>query len=63
MTIKKKVNAQNKKVDAHKKELKIISKALYQLSLKVFRIEKVSESHAKCIGEIREEKICQTKKL
>ena len=34
MTIKKKVNAQNKKV------------ALYQLSLKVFRIEKVLESHA-----------------
>ena len=63
MAIKKKVNVQNKKIDVLEKEIKTIYKTVYQLSQDVFKLKRVSGSHSKCIGEIREEKICQTKKL
>ena len=44
----------------------ILVKGLYKivdkLEQRISKLEKVLESHAKCIGEMREEKPCPTKK-
>ena len=39
-----------------------LNKIVDKLEQRISKLEKVSESHAKCIGEIREEKPCPTKK-
>ena len=45
-----------------KNDLKYMRKELNKLEQKIVLAEKVLESHAKCIGEMREEKSCPTKK-
>ena len=37
-------------------EIKILYKIVDKLEKRIFTLEKVLESHAKCIGEMREEK-------
>ncbi len=39
-------------------EFKNIYKALDKLEKRIASLEKVLDSHAKCIGEMREKKIC-----
>ena len=41
---------------------KKIFKILDLLEHRISKLEKVLESHAKCIGQLREEKPCPTKK-
>ena len=43
----------NKRIDELAKE---VYKILDKLEQRIFKLEKVLESHAKCIGEMREEK-------
>ena len=38
------------------KELNLITKILDKLEQRISKLEKVLESHAKCIGELREDK-------
>ena len=38
------------------KELNLITKILDKLEQRIAKLEKVLESHAKCIGQLREEK-------
>ena len=44
------------------KVIKGMYKIFDKLERRIAKLEKVSESHAKCIGEMREEKPCPTKK-
>jgi len=37
-------------------EIKRLNKVVDQLEQRIFKLEKVLESHAKCIGEMREDK-------
>ena len=37
-------------------QIKRINKVVDQLEQRIFKLEKVLESHAKCIGELREDK-------
>ena len=46
----------NKKVEELKEQTKILFKVVDKLEKRIFLLEKVLASHAKCIGEIREEK-------
>jgi len=43
----------NKRIDELAKE---VYKILDKLEQRIFKLEKVLESHAKCIGELREDK-------
>ena len=43
-------------------EIKRLDKVVDKLEQRISKLEKVLESHAKCIGEMREEKPCPTKK-
>ena len=43
-------------------EIKRLDKVVDKLEQRISTLEKVLASHAKCIGEIREEKPCPTKK-
>lgn len=52
----------NKKIDAHEKDIRLVYKIVDKLEQRISKLEKVLESHAKCIGEMREEKPCPTKK-
>ena len=52
----------NKKIDAHEEYIRLVYKIVNKLEQRRSKHEKVLESHAKCIGEMREEKSCPTKK-
>ena len=52
----------NKKIDAHEEYIRLVYKIVDKLEQRISKLEKVLESHAKCIGEMREEKPCPTKK-
>jgi hypothetical protein len=43
-------------------EIKILFKVVDKLEKRIFLLEKVLASHAKCIGEIREEKFISIRK-
>ena len=53
----------NKKIsDEEKKYRKFVYQIVDKLEQRISTLEKVLESHAKCIGEMREEKPCPTPK-
>tara|TARA_R110002020_G_scaffold87967_1_gene216430 strand:- start:6 stop:176 length:171 start_codon:yes stop_codon:yes gene_type:complete len=52
----------NKKIDAHEEDIRLVYKIVNKLEQRISKLEKSLASHAKCIGEIREEKSCPTKK-
>ena len=52
----------NKVVDKLEQRIATLEVDKLKLKQRIFKLEKVSGSHAKCIGEIREEKQCPTKK-
>ena len=43
----------NKKIDAHEEDIRLIYKIVDKLEQRIATLEKVLESHAKCIGELR----------
>ena len=43
-------------------EKRRMNRVVDKLEQRISKLEKVLESHAKCIGEMREEKPCPTKK-
>jgi len=47
---------QSKKIEELKEQTKILFKVVDKLENRISTLEKVLASHAKCIGEIREEK-------
>ena len=47
---------QSKKIEELKDQTKILFKVVDKLENRISTLEKVLASHAKCIGEIREEK-------
>ena len=44
------------KIDEHEEDIRVVYKILNKLEQRISTLEKVLASHAKCIGEIREEK-------
>ena len=50
------------KIELTNKQVKTLYKVADKLEQRISKLEKVSESHAKCIGELREEKPCPTPK-
>ena len=44
----------NKKIDAHEEDIRLVYKIVDKLEQRISKLEKVSESHAKSIGQIRE---------
>ena len=44
---------QSKQIEELKEQTKILFKVVDKLEQRIFTLEKVIESHAKCIGEIR----------
>ena len=44
----------SKQIEELKEQTKILFKVVDQLEQRIFKLEKVLESHAKCIGEMRE---------
>jgi len=46
----------NKQVEEFKEQTKILFKVVDKLEQRISTLEKVLASHAKCIGEMREEK-------
>ena len=47
---------QSKQIEAKEKELNSLYRIADKLEQRIFKLEKVLESHAKCIGELREDK-------
>jgi len=47
---------QSKQIEECKEQTKILFKVVDKLEQRISKLEKVLESHAKCIGEMREEK-------
>ena len=47
---------QSKQIEECKDQTKILFKVVDKLEQRISKLEKVLESHAKCIGEMREEK-------
>ena len=46
----------NKQTEECKEQTKILFKVVDKLEQRISKLEKVLESHAKCIGEMREKK-------
>jgi len=44
------------KIDEHEEDIRVVYKILNKLEQRIATLEKVLASHAKCIGEMREEK-------
>ena len=44
------------KIDEHEEDIRVVYKIANKLEQRIASLEKVLESHAKCIGEMREEK-------
>ena len=47
---------QSKRIEAKEKELNSLYRIADRLEQRIAKLEKVLESHAKCIGEMREDK-------
>ena len=45
------------KIDEHEEDIRVVYKILNKLEQRISTLEKVLASHAKCIGEMREEEI------
>ena len=45
------------KIDEHEEDIRVVYKILNKLEQRISTLEKVLASHAKCIGEIREDKV------
>jgi len=45
------------KIDEHEEDIRVVYKILNKLEQRIATLEKVLASHAKCIGELREEEI------
>ena len=43
----------NNKIDEHEEDIRVVYKILNKLEQRIATLEKVSASHAKCIGELR----------
>ena len=41
-------------IDAHEEDIRLVYKIVDKLEQRISKLEKVLESHAKCIGEMRE---------
>ena len=46
---------QSKRIEAKEKELNSLYRIADRLEQRIFKLEKVLESHAKCIGEMRDD--------
>ena len=44
------------KIDEHEVDIRVVYKIVNKLEQRIASLEKVLASHAKCIGEMREEK-------
>ena len=44
------------KIDEHEEDIRVVYKIANKLEQRISTLEKVLASHAKCIGEMREEK-------
>ena len=44
------------KIDEHEEDIRVVYKIVNKLEQRIATLEKVLQSHAKCIGEMREEK-------
>ena len=44
------------KIDEHEEDIRVVYKIVNKLEPRIASLEKVLASHAKCIGEMREEK-------
>jgi exonuclease VII small subunit len=44
------------KIDEHEEDIRVVYKIVNKLEQRIASLEKVLASHAKCIGEMREEK-------
>jgi len=44
------------KIDEHEEDIRVVYKILNKLEQRISTLEKVLASHAKCIGEMREDK-------
>ena len=51
-----------RQIENLEEQTNILFKIGNKLEQRITKLEKVLESHAKCIGEMREEKPCPTKK-
>jgi len=45
------------KIDEHEEDIRVVYKIANKLEQRIASLEKVLASHAKCIGELREEEI------
>jgi len=45
------------KIDEHEEDIRVVYKIANKLEQRIASLEKVLASHAKCIGEMREEEI------
>ena len=45
------------KIDEHEEDIRVVYKIANKLEQRISTLEKVLASHAKCIGEMREEEI------
>ena len=45
------------KIDEHEEDIRVVYKIANKLEQRIATLEKVLASHAKCIGELREEEI------
>ena len=45
------------KIDEHEEDIRVVYKIANKLEQRIATLEKVLASHAKCIGEMREEEI------
>jgi len=53
---------QSKQIEELKEQTKILFKVVDKLEQRIATLEKVLESHAKCIGQLREEKFIPIRK-
>ena len=44
------------KIDEHEEDIRVVYKIVNKLEQRIASLEKVLASHAKCIGQLREEK-------
>ena len=45
------------KIDEHEEDIRVVYKILNKLEQRIASLEKVLASHAKCIGQLREDKV------
>ena len=47
------------KIDEHEEDIRVVYKIANKLEQRISTLEKVLASHAKCIGQLREDKGCE----